>query len=271
MKKALAIILSLALVLAPTTVFANTPAPAMVTGTGAVTNPTFAVVLPTAAVITVNPLGIGGGAQISSPWYVVANRSNVPIVLTMRVGTHTGAVAANQANFLADNSWTEEPREVNMSLRWATGGLPTDLGNTAAAAALQTAVNAPAVTVVSTGDAASSVMVAPITGEGTAAPTAATAGGGYLYTIVLNQRPTTAGTAAFTDAANMEVAQYAAFSFTGLVDATDTFAANTVMARMVFSIAPSPPATWASADRAAAIDGLTNVTAQGANVFRHTS
>lgn len=262
-------VLTAAMVLGSTIAYAN-PAPSLVSGTNTVTNPTFAVLLPTAPAIRLNPFQIGTtptvtAPQISAGWSVIANRSNVPVSVEVRVAPSTTAVgpvatATSRASFVA-NPLAVGGDDVFLQLNWATrfnapGTMPT---NTATAAnlslytlwddcttcddanvALQTTFNNSAAV-----SAPIPAHIVPVLTGGTELTRInAEDRGGHAFRVLLDSHSVNAATGAVAPGA-MTANQLAAFTFSGELDYNETWAAGAVNARVIFAITGVSKATYA--------------------------
>lgn len=245
-KKLVAVGLSAAMVLSATAVFAN-PAATHLQGTGAVLNPTFAVLLPAVPVVTVNPMRLGSTTaawvpQITSPWYAIANRSNVPIHVEMRVAPHTVAAAANAATFAENQAGldtlieeTADVRAALLQLQFAgaapSGDLPASTANAAVVSGLAWTVAA--------ADPHRVALHTPATGA------AAAMEGGHVVEFLLDAQALVDGGIVVAPGP-MTANQLTAYSFTGAVNPAATWAANQVTARVVFTITGIAPTHYAA-------------------------
>lgn len=240
--KKLALVLSAVLLLSSVMVYGAAPVPALLTGTGTVTNPTFSVLLPTAPVIRLNPLQLGSEGQnimpqIDSANLVVANRSNVPVRVQVAVGTHTVA-APNNAHFVATSTAIGgfgTSRAAFLTVRWATGAAlsGTFLGNT------------PIATLQNAADWGFQTTGSAITSSG-AVMTASNVESVHTFYMLLAAQHTTvnAGVVTISAGAIMADEQYTAFRFGGAVNPSATWAANQVAARVVFTVTALAPLTF---------------------------
>lgn len=257
--------------------------PSSLTGTGVIQQPIISVFLPTAPVVTINPFGVGGATapEISSPIYIVANRSNVPVNVTMRVGpreqpAERPAVFAQDAEAfeaIAGNA-TNVTRTVLLNIEWFTN--VSDLGfrliNSANAAAMVSGPTGTGANVVpgvvwNFADGAAGarhVVYETITTAGTGAALTATGGeefhlrlgpanytlggtGALIGTLVQAnaEQARIDGTTTATGSTlhHMNADQFVAFRFGGeLNPSAPDWAPNTVSAQVVFHIQALTPA-----------------------------
>lgn len=254
--------------------------PSSLVGTGTIQQPIISVTLPAAPVITINPFGVGGATapEISSPVYIVANRSNVPVDVTMRVGPREQP-ATDRAFFAVDaeafGAIDDDSRTVLLNIEWFTN--VTDEGNrlinSANAAAMVSGPTGTGANVVpgviwnfAEGAAgARSPVSTPIVTAGAAA--AMTATGGELFHLRLGAANYTLGGTgtligtqvhanteanrllgggnAVTDSTlhHMNQNQFVAFRFGGELNPdAPNWAPNTVAAQVVFHIRALTPA-----------------------------
>jgi len=224
-KKAVAITVAATMVASSTVAFAQ--ADSALAGTGTVISPTYSVLLPTVPVVRVNAFELGGADQVSSPVYVIANRSNVDVQVTMTVNATTtaaaGATYVNEASELAD----DDTKQAFLYVQFASG-ITGELTNTA------TAVQASAAnwTFRTESDAIEDSQVLGL---------AATVQDASVLYLILNAHEydynatTGAGT---IKAGNMNNNQFVAYTFGGAVNTFAPWAANNVAARIVFSFDP---------------------------------
>lgn len=268
-------------VLAATMIFSSTfafaaapPAPSVVTGTNTITNPTFAVLLPTAPAIRLNPFQIGllnnePFPQIHAPWSVIANRSNIPIQVDVRIApaATAGTAAIAQTNFVGHpGAIRAGSRDAFLNLIWASGvnlGSPAPT-NTATAAALADLVwDYESVTLTETSTDtvtetdASIAVTRPFTVAGgnlalQTAPTltgTATAtlltGGGHQFRVLLDAHSVVPETGV-VQAGAITDRQLAAFTFRGAIPYDVTWTAGQVAARVVFTVTGISNVTYAS-------------------------
>lgn len=287
LKKLVAIALGATMILSTVAVSAN-PAPTHLQGTGAVINPVFAVLLPTAPIIRVNPLQIGSipaveadplanppvlaapaviQPQISSVWQVIANRSNVPVAVQMRIAPSTVATPNNATfhdtmqafNTAVETEATATSRAAFLQVVFAEdvptlpspAPSPLPILNTSAAAALQGLAweayeDTPAVQIL-------------YTPPGTEAGAAMTGGHVVHFLLAEHEYNFNAATGVSTIVAGpMDDDQYTAFTFDGAVNPAATWAANQVAVRIVFTITGIAPVNFEAIESAQGTDEIAN-------------
>lgn len=254
MKLFAAALVCLTMALSPLSAFGTpvpTPMPALV-GTSSVLEPIVTVLLPTAPAIRLNPLQVGGTTanpqpRIWSPWYVIANRGNTPVDITLGV----------------------TPRIAGTATLVANAGLATPNNDNATAWLNVTWSNAPTGTAART-NAQTAVQLQGLpweAGTGTAVQTLGTAGEAVTHRIRLDARAHTFNevTGVTTwGAPNMTTGQYVAFALRGEINPRATWGtgatANTVTADLVFTITPVSPVGWVPAlAEHTAVDGVERV------------
>lgn len=200
-KKFIASLLAVTMVAAPMTVFGQ--APVNLGGTATLINPVFSILLPTAPVLRLNPLGLMGQDQISSNWFVIANRSNVPVEISMFIGTQTVAAPTgtnpdNRVTFrdgdFNPDTWEEaSEREAQLFIRWSDNRVARVGEPAAIRPFLHTTTPAIAVEHATGWDFHAAVVDIPIHEELAGGATAAAVIGhddpdGTLLTILLNEQ-----------------------------------------------------------------------------------
>lgn len=242
-----ALVTAVAMIGSAVTAFAAPPAPSNLQGTTVVQNPIYAVLLPAAPVVTLNPLQIAGQPQVSSPWYVIANRSNVPVRVLAQFGTHSGlpataTPAVTWQTTAAGITHTEVARDVFLQLQWARPGATLSglTGASNAAALTATAVGWTATDVVDGLVAINTAL--DVTAATGGAPLSATGGRGFALYLT-GQQLNDAPAITVDNSAALTANQVAAFRFSGEVNRNPnvTWPNNVASARVIFTIAPVLP------------------------------
>lgn len=120
-KKLTAVSLVVAMLVAPTGVFAQTDATAAstktVTGNNTAVNPIYKVSLPTTLVFAIDAFNLNGNGEVSSNNYAIINRSNVPVQVKTNFKTKakTGTTLAD-----ATISNAADTKEAFLQLSYAT-------------------------------------------------------------------------------------------------------------------------------------------------------
>lgn len=273
--------LTATMVLSSTFGVAANPAPSILTGVNTVTNPVFAVLLPTAPAIRLNPfqIGVENGAplpQISSPWNVIANRSNVPVSVIVRVAPATLQIAtpaparpaaAFHPDVTAMQAADTATRPAFLELEWAAGHgvMPAAATNTATAAILAGNDMDWTECDEDTGSTAKVAIINPFkNSEGTPAdiplhviPTVVgavnatlvntdptVADNGHPFRVLLDAHEVNPTTGLVVPASRMTRYQIAAYRFGGALDYDVTWVAGQVNARVIFTITGISNATY---------------------------
>jgi len=220
-----------------TSVFAN-PSDVTLSGTSTVVAPIYSILLPTAPVISVNPFQIGARdddaapPQVSSPVYVIANRSNIPVLISAEfIATTTSGTAPNQPaqhpaifvdndNAGAISNSEETTKHAFLYVEFATTFTVSDAFTNRTSAR----------------DAAAIAWTFPNTDTNHMRTLKAAPADAVKVGMILDAHPYNydTGSGRITDA-NMALTQVVAYRFGGAVAPFATWGANNVAARIVFS------------------------------------